>query len=73
MAEAKQTMDMQHTVHSFFIADCILMSTEPYQMSQLLAACETHAVDMGYIFSHGLLPRPRSSASLLGQIEELIC
>lgn len=57
VAAVKQTMDMQHATHSFFIADCVLMGTEPYQMAQILAASDTHVADWGYICSHALLPK----------------
>ena len=58
VAEVKHAMDVQRAQHSFFITDCVLMTLEPHQMSQVLAACQSHMVDWGYICKHNLLPRP---------------
>ncbi len=58
VAAVKQAMDEQRALHSAFITDCIFMSLEPQQMSQVVAASQSHMVDFGYICKHGLLPRP---------------
>jgi hypothetical protein len=63
--EMKSTTDMRRAIDGSNLTACLLLGLDPLQAAQVIVIGLPHPLDLDFMFSWGLLPRPADNLPLL--------